>query len=874
MRSVLLLALLGSVAHASTPTLRLPGDVKPTRYAARLTVAPTEPTFAGSIDIDVTVVKATDVVWLDATALTISAATITSGGKTTAARTVGGGEDFVGLTVGKSLAPGSARLHLEYRGAISRTDDRGLFAQKEGGRWYAITQFEAAFARRVFPCFDEPNYKVPWQLTLEVPADDVALSNTHVVGEKREHAGMKTVTFAATPPLPVYLVAFAVGPYDVLDGGRAGRSRTPVRVAVPSGRAADAEYARATSGKLVELLEGYFGMPFPYEKLDAVAIPLPTEFGAMENAGIVTFAQSMLVAPPSARGIDFQREYAHVAAHEFAHQWFGDLVTTAWWDDIWLNESFANWLEAKIIGAWKPEWSHGTLGVDSRRRALGADTLVTSRRIRQPIESDDDIINIFDPITYEKGQTVLGMVERWLGADVFQRGIRKYIATHANGNADAEEFIAAISEAAGGAAGRDVGPTFRSFLNQAGAPLVDVSLSCGAKPSLTLKQQRFLPLGSKGSAAQTWTMPVCARFVVDGKEGRACQLVKNATTTMALPGCPTWLLANDDLVGYYRAAYSPALFASLMSDGGRKRLALHEELGTLDDVGALVAAGRMPAADALALVSSLADDPRRQIAEWAAHLVAHTHELDVPRELEPALARFVGKSFGARAHALGWIGKPGEDEDTRLLRPNLVALVAHLGGDAALRDEARKLTERWLDDKRALPPEVTDAVLREAGRGADAALFERLHAALKTEKDRVIRSHLVAALASLRNPDVGKRALAIVLSDEIDPRESFDIVVGFMGDNEMRPLGWDFLRANWDRLVPRLPAESVAFAPMLAVGFCDDAHRQQMDQFFRPRSVKLPGGPRILDQALESIAVCTAERAHEAPSVAAFLSRW
>lgn len=856
------------------PRLRLDDTAKPTHYAARISFDPSQPTFRGVIDIDLKVARPADVIWLNGTELTVDKATVTVNGATLPARAVAGGEDFLGFAVDKPLPAGAAKLHVEYRGNISRKDDRGLFAQKEGDRWYGITQFEPIFARRVFPCYDEPSVKVPWQLTLEVPEKLAALSNTPPVGEKAEHPGMKTVTFAPTPPLPSYLIAFAAGPYDLVDGGKGGLKATAVRIAAPFQRGKDARYPASVSAKIVELLEHYFGSAYPFGKLDVVAIPITTSFGAMENPGMVTFAQGIVVAKPSNHGLGYEREYATVAAHEFAHQWFGDLVTMKWWDDIWLNESFASWMEGKIIDAWHPEWTKGTSFVEARAAALRSDALVTARQIRQPIESSNDIYNAFDAITYEKGESVLAMFERFVGADKFQRGIRDYLAAHANGNAGADDFVAAISHAAG----RDLGAAWRTFLDQPGAPMLDVSLSCGAgKPaSLTVAQQRFLPVGSKGSTHQTWEIPMCVRWAADGKTERACTLVTREKQTVPLgntAGCPSFLLANDDEVGYYRAAYPSELLQKLLGADGRKQLTLPETVGLLDDVSALTRAGRMPLGDALALTPSLAEDPRRQVAEEVLDLGRGLHNWLVPKAEQANYARYLEKVWGEKARALGWTARPGDDDDTKLLRPELVATVADFGQDKQLRAEARTLATKWLTDRTAVDPDTIGDVLHVAARAGDRALFEKFHAEAKRATDREDRIMLLHALGSFSDPKLARRALAIVSSNEFDPRESLSILRAMRLEPWQRQMAWDYIKANFDTLTKRLSAEMMANAPYLA-NFCDEAHERDMEQFFKDRSPKLPGGPRILAQAGERIELCRAYVAAQQPSVTAFLKKW
>ena len=865
-------------AH-TPPTLRLDDRARPLRYAARLTVTPSLPTFQAAIDIDLTIARPTDLLWLDATELTVDKAAFTVGGATVAARVVPGGEDFLGFAAARPLPAGPARLHIEYHGALSRKDDRGLFAQREGDRWYAMTQFEAIFARRVFPCFDEPGIKVPWQLTLEVPRGLTAISNTPVVGESAAGAGYKTVRFAVTPPLSSYLVSFAVGPYAIVDGGQAGGKRTPVRIVTPFGRAADAAWAASISGTLLELVERYFGIPFPFDKLDHVAIPLTSTFGAMENVGMITYAQGIIIAKPTNRSLHFDREYALTAAHEIAHQWFGDLVTTAWWDDLWLNESFASWMEAKIIDGWKPEWTHHTKYVEARAEALAADALLSARQIRQPIRSNDDIYDAFDAITYQKGESVLAMFERFVGVDTFQSGIRHYLGAHANGTATADDFVGAISAAAG----RDVAPAFKSFLDQAGAPLVDVALACaaGKPPTLKVTQRRFLPVGSKGSPDQTWQIPMCLRWTLDGdgdgKAQRSCTLVTAREQSIALgekAGCPTWLLANEAEVGYYRAAYEPRLWRALLGPEGRQRLDLPETVGVLDDLQALVQAGRVPLGDALALTPSLAADGRRLVAEEVIELVASLHAHLVPADARPSYRRYIGKLFGARARALGWLPKAGEDEDTRLLRPSLLALVTDEGEEPALAREARALALAWIADRKTLSPDVAATVLRSAARAGDRALFDAYHAEARRASDRHDRELLLHAMGSFRDPAVARAALALVGSNEFDVRETLSILYGLSQEAATRQLGWDYLKGHFDQLTKRLSAEVLAAAPRYAVSFCDEPHQRDMEQFFRDRSPKLPGGPRQLAQAVEESEICRAYVGAQRGGVIAFLQQW
>jgi len=334
----------------SPPAFRLPADVvAPVRYRAELTIVPDQDTFTGTVEIDLHFAKSTSILWLNAEKLVVKDAALTVGSDKMPARTISEPKDFVGFAFDHPVGPGAAMLRVTFQGEISRKDMQGIFQVKDGNEWYVYSQFENISARQAFPCFDEPGYKVPWQLALHVKRDQVALSNTPIVSETESSDGMKAVKFAETPPLPSYLVALTVGHLDFVDAGTVGRKNTRIRIVVPHGRGGEAKYSAQTTPTIVNLLEDYFGIPYPYDKLDEVAIPLAGY--AMEHPGLVTFGAQIILAKPEAQTLGFQRGWTSVAAHELAHQWFGDLVTTAWWDDTWLNEGFATWMANKTT-AW------------------------------------------------------------------------------------------------------------------------------------------------------------------------------------------------------------------------------------------------------------------------------------------------------------------------------------------------------------------------------------------------------------------------------------------------------------------------------------------------------------------------------------------
>ena len=858
---------------AEPPKLRLADNVQPVRYAVDLTIIPDHDTFHGAVDISVNVRTATPLIWLNAADLRVQDATFRSeSGAVSKAEVVPGGKEFAGFSFDHPIS-GAGSLHIAYEGKISRNSSAGLFQLKEADQWYVYSQFEPTDARRAFPCFDEPSFKVPWQLTLHVRNDDVAVANTPELSESGEADGMKAVKFKESKPLPSYLVALAVGHFDIVDAGKVGR--TPLRVITPHGKAANAKYAVEAIPQLLKLLENYFGIPYPYEKLDSIAMPI-SNF-AMENAGLITYGESTLLEKPEEDSINRQRGCAIVVAHEMAHQWFGDLVTTAWWDDIWLNEAFATWMENKITGEWKPEWHMDVTAVNDRLGAMREDSLVSARKIRQPIESNDDIANAFDGITYQKGAAVIQMFETWIGRDKFRKGVQLYLKQHAWGNATAGDFEAAISSAAG----RNIAHAFDTFLNQAGVPEVSVALDCAGKPRLELSQKRLLPIGSTGSTGQTWQIPVCVAYESDGVTHRQCELLSDPRSEMALASarsCPTWLEPNDAENGYYQAGYTNGLLDKVLEDKG-SHLSLAEKVGVLGNVDSLVNSGDLSPGDALALVREFSQDPERQVVSAVARIAGILKGDDVPDDLRPKGAGFIREVFGKRAAELGWIDKPGDSEDTRLLRQRLVPFVATQGEQPELIGEAGKLARTWLTNRSAIPPDMVSSVLRVAAEFGDREFFDRLHEAALKEKNHQQRRRMISALGAFRNPEIAKAAMALLLAKEFDAREAFfSLLFGPLAYPETRELPFQFVKQNIDQLLKIVPREVgedfAAIFPFAGGAFCDASHRAAVQAFFEDRVKSYTGGPRNLAQVLEEIDLCIAERKTLGPELAAFLKQY
>ncbi|TMB34790.1 MAG: M1 family metallopeptidase [Deltaproteobacteria bacterium] len=852
-------------ADRAAPRLRLPETARPVRYRATLTLVPDRDDFDGVIEIDLDVQEQMRVLWLNADDLTVRKAEARVEGKTVAGRVYAQPKDYLGIGFDPQLPTGTATVRIEYAGKLSRRDTGGVLKTQDGGEWYVTTHFEPIDARRAYPCFDEPSYKVPWELALRVKKEHAAFANTPVVSREDGGDGMSTVRFAPTRPLPSYLTAFAAGPFERLDAGKAGKNGTPVGVIVPRGTGDRARYAVQISPQVVPHLEEYFGSPYPFEKLDSIAVPLGR--GAMENVGLVTFGAPILLVRPGEETQTFRRSQTSVTTHEFAHMWFGDLVTTAWWDDIWLNEAFATWMTGKALEPWFPQWKIDEQRVSIRNVAMAADALVSARRIRQPIQSNDDMVNAFDAITYQKGASVISMFERLVSPGKFQRGVRRYMKDHAYSNATAKDFLSAVSAEAG----MDIEPAFSTFLEQGGVPLVTAQVSCGTSPRVVLAQERYFPLGSEpgpDERKQIWQIPVCVR---SGKE-RFCTVLTSQKGELPISkaACSGGLVPNDGASGYYHAAsWDPRM----LQNGGKDLLPV-ERMAALDDLGALARAGRMEYSAILALAPKFAQDPDRGTTKSVIDLVGSLRESGlVSDDQRPAYARYIRDLFGRRAHALGWEPKQAESDETKLLRPELLEVVGDAGEDPQILSGARARAETWLRERRGVDPEVVGTALHLAATRGDQALFDALHGAARAEKDRRARQQLLGALGSFRDPALVKQAFAIALSDEFPIRETIPLVMGATKSPVTRTIAYDFVRSNFDALAARLPRREGGSSLVGAASvLCDDTKRDEIEGFFKERLQKSLGGPRRYTQAMETLRTCSVFKGAQAASVAAFLA--
>ena len=848
------------------PTVRLPRNFLPTAYDVRLAVDPTKPKFDGTVAIAGKVSERSRVIWLHAYHLEISKAVARQGANEVELATKIHGEDWLELRAAKPLDAGEWTLHFTYRGELDPVNTIGAFRQSVGKDAYVFTQLEAIFARRVFPSFDEPNVKVPWKLTFDIPKALTVVANTPQTTETPLDDKTKRVEFAVTKPLPTYLVAFGIGPFDIVDAGKSKRG-TPIRIVTLAGRSADAAYAAQTSAKIVDASEDYFGIPYPYEKLDMLTIPLTVGFGAMENAGLITYSERLILMDPKDTSQGHKRLWIVIAAHEVAHQWFGNLVTPEFWDDIWLNEGFATWLAYKLTAQLEPQWKDADSPITTRNEALDNDALVSARKVRQPIESPNDIRNAFDRITYAKGASILFMFERYLGADVFQRGVREYMKARAWGNATSTDFVAAIAKASG----KPTDLAFASFLDQAGAPEITATTSCtGGKVEVALSQRRYVPPGAPEPPAGTpWLVPVCLAYEAAGKRAQTCLLFDKPSTTIPLDTktCPRWVLPNATGVGYYRSAFTVQQITALRDEAWPKltwteRRALHH------DVTTAARGGKLPLSLALSVTPKMLAGNDRFTVSAAVTFPSKLNEL-IPDDLRGKYEHWLRTQFGPAANAAGLAPQPNDSLDVEETRGELVKVAGLLGRDPAIVADAVKRAEKWRD-----LPESLRGVIMQIAADAKPEIYERLLRDVMTETERGRRNDLFGALGAVRDPARFKQSLSLALDPKVDVREVMFLPLNASTD-ATREVAKQFIREHKDAILARIP-NALVQGPLARYAYvftstCKASEREAIVEYVTKHFSSMAGGERVVKQAIESMDQCIARRKLLDPEIRAWL---
>ena len=852
-------ALMGLMALMATAVadddLQLGSDVVPMFQAIDLKIDADRPDYSGSVRIELGVNRQTSTFQFHAEGQTLTRVELRDADGVIGVEHTAGEHGLITVTTERPLMPGEATLEIDFDNEFN-TKAVGLYRMEQDGKGYLFTQLEAVDARKAFPCWDEPRFKIPWQMTLSVPETMTAISNTPV--EKTSPSdGWKTLAFKRTKPMPSYLLAIASGRLESVP--IEGMS-IPGRVYTVEGQSHLAGLTVAMTSKILAALEDYFGKPYPYAKLDVIAVP-EYWFGGMENPGAIVCDDAAILLDPKAASVGQKRNLAGLMAHEIAHMWFGDLVTMEWWDDLWLNESFATYMGQKITQQLFPEYE-----VDLARRRgvqflMSRDARPSTKPVRGKIESMSSIFEDLG-LAYGKGRTVLGMFEEWIGPEAFRKGVLSYIDKHAWGNAVADDLFTELSKAAN----KDLAKPMSSFLDQAGLPLIDMTVAGG---SLTLSQRRFLNHGVE-APDQTWSVPVRLRYF-DGDTVRSkTVMLDEKSRQLNLGGELAWVLPDDGAHGYYRWNLPREMLLE-MAEHSADRLAPPERIVFLGNSAALLDAGLISGGDYLEILNGFAGDPEPDVVSTVVSGLGKIEGAFVPDELRGVFADYVRATLRPVLNRFGMEAVDGENETVALLRPRLIGWLGDEGRDPEVRLHATKLAKAYMKDPQSVDPAVAGTALGLAAIEGDRKLFDEYRQRFEKAATPVERRRYLSAMGSFENPKVREAALSYVLNGPLRPDEMLTIPGGTAKTEADHDHMFDWFLKNYEPMTSRMPAMMISFMPFLAGG-CSTERLSIASDFFAENQVE--GTQNNLRKVTESVNDCVNLRGREGEAVASYLKQF
>jgi puromycin-sensitive aminopeptidase len=769
----------------------------------------------------------------------------------------------------QSLKPGKHELRIKFGGKLNDklagfylsgyTDDKG---EKHK---IACTQMEPTDARKVFPCFDEPDMKASFKVTLAVDAGLTAISNAPIEFDKTDgRSGKRQISFAETPKMSTYLVVLVVGPFESTEPVKV--NNVDIRVWATPGHKDQCAFASAAAQKMLPYFESYFGVKYPLNKLDLIAIP-DFSAGAMENLGAVTFRETRLLVDEKTASTVAKQDVAAVIAHEMAHMWFGDLVTMKWWDDLWLNEAFATWMSVKAMEAYKPDWHPWDLFVRDRAPALASDSLVSTHPIYTEVSDPSEAEEMFDEITYDKGASVLRMLERFLGEETYMKGIQKYIRDHQFGNAETSELWGALEDVSG----KPVAAIMREWVYSPGYPLLTVAnkeTRKGTGGALTLTQDYFSisPVtlsDSKSSKANAnksrklalWQVPVTSRVLKDDLSAsreksnyvRMLLTDKKGDLTNIPAGGP--VVVNGLADGYFRVQYPSGMLDEL----GKKvqsSMTAAERYQFLNDAWSFVESGSMPVSQYMNLTAYYRDETDPNVVEL---LVSQVSTLDwfVKPESRANFAAFVRDRFGPLARKLGWEPKEDESELTQILRSHVLSAIGTYGQDRGTIAEARKFWDIYQEQPGEINPNLYEAIVAIMAYNGDKGVYDDMEQLFKTASTPEAKLRNLYGLAHFREPDLQKRTLEMSMTDEVKTQDAPHVVLHLLRTTAGRDLGWDFVKSHWQAMEARYPVHLFPRIVNGTTSFVSQAQSADLERFLADHPIK--SGRRVAGKAIERV---------------------
>ena len=855
------------------PLGQLGRDVVPLSYQIGLTLDPKSSYYNGEVSIDLDFSKSLNEFYLHGKDLTINSISLLQQGKTIQAKYQQVHESGIARIKLNESVSGKATLKIDYQAKFSESLD-AIYKVKESGREYLFSQMEAISARMAFPSFDEPGFKTPFDISIISAKENDVITNTREISKSILANGLVKHQFATTKKLPTYLLTFAVGEFDIVNFESLPvteyRNRSiPLRGIAVKGKGKQLRYALENTKPILEALESYFKTPYPYEKLDLIAAP-DFAFGAMENAGAIVYRESLLLLDENSPTSQ-KRAYGSVHAHELGHQWFGNLVTPKWWDDIWLNEAFATWVSYKAVQVWKPEFEFERGLINRAHYAMRVDARSSARQIRNPINTNDDIMNAFDGITYSKGGGVLQMFESFLGEEAFQKGVQLHMQRYAHGNADINDFLGSLAD---GSEKPDLIPAFETFLYQSGVPNLDVEIRCNdGNNELIVSQKRYVPLGIALTEKQTWEVPFCYKTIdKDAGTSESCELLTQKNNVIKTSECLDSIFPNNNAAGYYRWSLDLNGWANLIENF--ESLNGAEQASFASNIIAAFKSNKMDSKTLFKAFDKLVTSQSWDVANIPLNNLSSFKRVLLEGKTSEEYENMVGKLYKASFEELGLKANTQQDKvnevGTALRRNNSVRAMAIEANNAEIQIKMLAMLDSYLGNislenleltKGAISSDLLPIAFNIAVKQRGSKFINRIKEHALNSTDSIFRSNVLLALTSINDKELGVKIMKELLAnDKVRSNEAQQLLAGFMSNSVLRKATWNWLKENLDEFLKNYSSFSIARIVSVGSYFCNDVDKLDMKDFFTNNQSKISGSPRKILETEEVVEQCIALR--------------
>ncbi len=864
MKKTLLVVVVWVLTTCSAVAQRLPGGATPDHYSLIFTINFSSNTFEGDETIDLSLARPSNTITLNALEIDFHDVTVAAAGHSQTAKvSLDDKLEQATFAFENPLPAGPASVHIRYTGHLNEKL-RGLYLSTYKGRKYAVTQMEATDARVAFPSFDEPAYKATFDITAIVDQGDTAISNNEVVSDKPGPGSQHTIRFATTPKMSSYLVALTVGDWkcahDEVDGIKLGLCTVP-------GKENLTRFALDATKEILHFYNDYYGIKYPLPKLDQIAAP-DFQAGAMENWGAIIYRENALLIDKKTASVGTRKNVTGIIAHEVAHQWFGNLVTAEWWDDIWLNEGFATWMTPHPIAAWKPDWLVDQDVVGGILRSLSGDEVENTRPIHQDVESRVEIQSVFDGIAYGKTASVLHMLESYLGPEAFRAGVNLYLKEHAYGNATATDFWNAMARSSH----KPVDQIMPTFVMQAGEPYLALSTRCeDGSTQATLSQKRYFsaPDQFRKPNDQKWRIPACLKGVSNATESAQCVLLGDPQQAFRLKGCPKFLFPNAGAMGYYRYNYDADALHAIGSAAGQALSPL-ERISLVGNEWALMRLGVHGIGEYLALGAQFKSTPGYVLLQnFFTHVEVVSREIVDPAD-RPAFQLWITQSFSPLLQQLGYAGRPDDTPADKQNRALLLYVMGNIGNDPTAIAQSNRIVQQYMKDPASVDGTLVRAAVQVAARHGGPELYAQYRAKLKENLPPEAFYLYFYGLAEFPSAALARQTLDWSLTSDVRNQDLY-IIENLVDNPDTRTITWDFLRQHYDDIDKKagggLGGGGLFIDAMYSL--CDEKSLAEVEQFFQQHPDV--GAKREQKKAIETIGSCVDLRRQQRPKLSAWL---